>query len=420
MKTKYVLVIAGAVGVLGTSGLAMAQTPSIQFEPQPCVVTLAPNYAANAAGGLSAEIPTSAIACGDGHQFDVATDSITGGVLTNADGAEGLTLAENEVYYFDAAVNAVMTKTVLQVNGYGGTSSSPVTFDRFATGYGNLIAGPYITAGSRYYRVVLAAPVTVTRQAGPVPECTVMIPAGITWRWNQAPYWVLPDSAIQCTGGVTFSSASMNANISLNSRLENAGLIFTVTRPMYDPSTGQYVSKRELRLFNTLGRAGGQNIAGIISGTAASGTPTWGRFTLGTTDSQPTVNPTNFVAPRTDAVSPYYRVTLAAPFTIKRTTDVTLKATRRTGGKLRLSITADRNASFQNTTAPTYRRQTVLPATPADHAVLRRGNRVLKKVKLSNYGTASVTIKDAPGRNVYSVTMVATNDNYQGRATIIR
>jgi hypothetical protein len=62
----------------------------------------------------------------------------------------------------------------------------------------------------------------------------------------------------------------------------------------------------------------------------------------------------------------------------------------------------------------------VLPDTPADHAVLRRGSKVLKRVKLSPYGNGSVTVRDAKGRNAYSVTMVETNDNYQGVARFTR
>jgi hypothetical protein len=52
--------------------------------------------------------------------------------------------------------------------------------------------------------------------------------------------------------------------------------------------------------------------------------------------------------------------------------------------------------------------------------VLRRGSKVLKRVKLSPYGNGSVTVRDAKGRNAYSVTMVETNDNYQGVARFTR
>jgi hypothetical protein len=115
-----------------------------------------------------------------------------------------------------------------------------------------------------------------------------------------------------------------------------------------------------------------------------------------------------------------YALTLAAPFTIKRRTDVTARAKRGKNGSLAITIRADRNASFSNKVAQTYRRQTVLPDTPADHAVVRRGNTVLKRVKLSPYGNGSVTVADPKGRNAYSVTMVATNDNYAGVARFTR
>ena len=85
-----------------------------------------------------------------------------------------------------------------------------------------------------------------------------------------------------------------------------------------------------------------------------------------------------------------------------------------------MSISADRNAAFQNTLAPTYRRQPVLPATPADHAVISRNGKVIARVMLSPYGHATAKIADTKGKDRYTVTLVATDDNYAGSYAFAR
>ncbi len=91
-----------------------------------------------------------------------------------------------------------------------------------------------------------------------------------------------------------------------------------------------------------------------------------------------------------------------------------MKITHAWARKISVNINAERIALFQNTEAPTYRRQVVLPKTPADHAVVKRGNKVIQEVELSPFGIARVTIPDVRGGNNYSVTMVATNGNSAG------
>ncbi len=111
-----------------------------------------------------------------------------------------------------------------------------------------------------------------------------------------------------------------------------------------------------------------------------------------------------------------FKLTLANLFSIKRATDVTASATPVTGGRLKVKIHADRNASFQNTTAPTYRRETVLPDTPADRAAITRNGKVIKRVKLSIYGNATTTIPDSGRGAKYAVVMAQTNDHSAGSA----
>ena len=71
----------------------------------------------------------------------------------------------------------------------------------------------------------------------------------------------------------------------------------------------------------------------------------------------------------------------------------------------------------KNTLAPTYRRQVVLPETPADHAVIKLGKKVIKTVKLSRFGFGRTSIPDVRGVNKYSVTMVTTDDNFAKTVT---
>jgi hypothetical protein len=192
---------------------------------------------------------------------------------------------------------------------------------------------------------------------------------------------------------------------------------------VYNPATRTYRDVRGLWLIpqssaNTQAPVERREMGGFGSDpeSMSGANATFGRFT--SPPSGLTVAPN--VAFGLPGYGAQYALTLAAPFTIKRRTDVTARAKRTKDGALAITIRADRNASFSNKVAQTYRRQTVLADTPADHAVVRRGRTVLKRVKLSPYGNGSVTVPDPRGRNAYSVTMVATNDNYEGVARFTR
>lgn len=111
-----------------------------------------------------------------------------------------------------------------------------------------------------------------------------------------------------------------------------------------------------------------------------------------------------------------YPVVLAAPFKVKRATDVTAKVKRK-GSYLTINIQADRNYAVDNNRGSTNRRQTVIVNDKADRAVIKRGNKVIATVKLSMYGNGKVKVKDTAGKNNYTVTLIETDGNYAGVAS---
>jgi len=111
-----------------------------------------------------------------------------------------------------------------------------------------------------------------------------------------------------------------------------------------------------------------------------------------------------------------YSVVLAAPFQVKRATDVTAKV-KRSGSFLNIKINADRNYSVDNGRGHTNKRQTVIAKDKADRAIVKRGNKVIAIVKLSIYGNGKVKIKDIAGKNNYTVTLIETDGNYAGVAS---
>jgi hypothetical protein len=417
---------AAALAACGASVASAAPTVEKQFEPEPCIATLAPQYTVNPFGPFSVVLPDSIIACPTGVTWSPRL--YFGATLSNEAGSLGPGISYRPRSYYDPVQNAIVADNAWTLSVYAPRDTG--TFDRFEQQGPWDGAGPFITSDEdKYYRLVLGGPVSVVRTTANSPSCTIALGPTLGWRWNQAAYWVIPDSAIQCQGR-TFRSAEMDVYVTFNSRQENQALLRTEVRPTYDPVSRRYTDTYELRLYNRspsapLAPRTGEKTEDQTSGGSAGalpGQPVWGAFTLGTT--QPLVDERDPTVPRiavrgfSEKGRDYFHVNLAAPFTLKRETDVSLKARRVARGTLRLSIKADRNTAFQNTIAPTYRRQTVLPGTRADHAVLRRGNTVLKRIKLSPYGTATVTVKDPPGRNRYSVTMVATDDNFQGVARV--
>jgi hypothetical protein len=357
MKRLPEFSVALAVAALVPLGASTAQA-DVTFEPDPCVITLAPSYNSNSDGSLSVEVPPSAVTCPAGVTFSQADFPSFGTQFITATGLGGAFLAfSGGITAYDPVANALTTTYPLMLTSYS-TFASALEFTQVAPSYTN--NSFYLTSGGLFYRLILGRPFTVVSTVPAQPACTVNLASTYAYTWNQEGYFIVPDSVVSCQG-FTFNSRDYSLSMNLDSRLPNQGLLSTASRRVFNSSTNSFTTIYELHLTSAT-----QN----------------------------------------------YKATLASPVVIKRATDLAVK-TRRTGARaFRLTINADRNASFQNTLAPTYRRQVVLPGTPADHAVVKRGNTIIKKVTLSPFGYAQVSVPDVPGNNRYTVTMAATNDNF--------
>ena len=409
------LVVPAALVGVAAVGVATAGAADTQLEAQPCVITLAPQYTANASGELLVRpIPDSAIAC-PGFAFDSQTISVNID-FRDAAGAGGPALRTSSVSTYDAALNRVVETTALQLTAWG-TSSATGIFTQVAPDYSQGSFWLTNPADSKNYRLVLGAPFQVTRTTPAPPACTLRLASRYAYKWDQENYFVIPDSAVRCDG-FTYTSQSATLSMYFNSRVMGAGDIRNIQRRVFNRSTGTYSTVYELRLTSYAGNDNNQSPNAFSRENALSAPTggsgwTWGRFTQGKEGA--TVSPN--VNPNPQQMSPEYRLTLARSFAIKRATTVRATTRRLPGGSTRVNIHADRNWSFQNGVAPTYRRQTVLAATPADRAVLKVGGTVVRRIKLSPYGNASITIPAGASRRSYSVTLVETDNNFAGTAT---
>ena len=414
MSKFLVRSVAAASVLAGCAGLASAQT-TVVFEPDPCVISLAPTYSANPEGTLEADIPSSAVACPSPVEFSQATFPYFNPSFTPANNGSvpRLSWVENQVY--NPASNALESNYVLRLRSDWGSLFEPTTFTQVSPGFFEE-NHYYLVSGGLNYRLVLAAPFTVVKATSAAPACTVNLKSRYSYEWNQEGYFIVPDSVVSCQG-FTYNSQDYYLSMSLDSRLINQGSLSTTSRTVFNPATNTFATRSELHLlsYTALGQGQGERREMSVS-PRASGTWIFGRFSQSTDGAS--------VVPKNAAVgSParvVYKATLAAPVVIKRATDLSVKVRRAGAGKITVSINADRNASFQNTLAPTYRRQVVLPLTPADHAVVKRGNTVIKRVELSPFGFGRTTIPDVRGVNKYSVTMVTTDDNFAKTVTFKR
>ena len=406
-------VAAGAV-LVGCAGLATAQT-TVVFQPDPCVISLAPTYSANPEGTLEADNPSSAVACPSPVEFSQATFPSFNPSFTPANNGSGprLSWVENQVY--NPASNALESNYVLRLRSDWGSLFEPTTYTQVSP-QGFSEDQYYLVSGGLNYRLVLAAPFTVVKATSAAPACTVNLKSRYSYEWNQEGYFIVPDSVVSCQG-FTYNSQDYYISMSLDSRLINQGSLSTTSRIVFNPDTNTFATRYELHLssYTALGQGQGERRETSVS-PRASGSWIFGRFSQ-STDGASVVQKNASVGSPARVV---YKATLAAPVVIKRATDLSVKVRRAGAGKITVSINADRNASFQNTLAPTYRRQVVLPLTPADHAVVKRGNTVIKRVELSPFGFGRTTIPDVRGVNKYSVTMVTTDDNFAKTVTFKR
>ena len=403
-------VAAGAV-LVGCAGIASAQT-TVVFQPDPCVISLAPTYSANPEGTLEADVPSSAVACPSPVEFSQATFPSFNPSFTPANNGSGprLSWVENQVY--NPASNALESNYVLRLRSDWGSLFEPTTFTQVSPGFleDNYY---YLVSGGLNYRLVLAAPFTVVKATSAAPACTVNLKSRYSYEWNQEGYFIVPDSVVSCQG-FTYNSQDYNLSMNLDSRLINQGSLSTASRTVFNPATNTFATRYELHLssYTASGQLPSERREMSVS-PRASGTWIFGRFSQ-STDGASVVQKNASVGSPARVL---YKATLAAPVVIKRATDLSVKIRRPVAGQICVSINADRNASFQNTLAPTYRRQVVLPETPADHAVIKLGKKVIKTVKLSRFGFGRTSIPDVRGVNKYSVTMVTTDDNFAKTVT---
>jgi hypothetical protein len=397
------------------AGLATGPASAITFQPEPCVITLEPSYLRDADQAFI--VPPSAVTCPPQFTPFNLTD-LEPGINVDFVGQPGTATTGTAQLYvvntprYDPVLNGIVTTRELLLQGSPGTYTSVDTRDTSGMYLRDTTPDP-----DTYYRLVLARPFTITSGLPATPTCTLNMAPRYTYVWGQGQgnRYPISDSAISCTGGVTYNSGAYSVSANFDSRYRNQASLFEENQTVYNPVTMTYRQVNGLWLVpNTSANSQGEaerREMGLANPGGEGANSAFGRFTSA---------PYGLSVVSKADYTTRYALTLAAPFTIKRRTNVSATAKRTKTGTLAITISADRNASFSNKVAQTYRRQTVLPDTPADHAVLRRGSKVLKRVKLSPYGKGSVTVRDAKGRNAYSVTMVETNDNYQGVARFTR
>ncbi len=120
-----------------------------------------------------------------------------------------------------------------------------------------------------------------------------------------------------------------------------------------------------------------------------------------------------------------FAVTLSNPVLVKYRTDVSATA-KRSGHSIKIKIVTSRNqylglsAGFWGQYGASLKIQDVLPNTKADHAIVKRDGKIIARVKLNKFGEANYTTYDPSGKNHYTVTMVATPTNYEGKASFIK
>jgi hypothetical protein len=421
--------IASALALGGVCALASTAQADVQFEPDPCVVALAPSYTADSNGYLDVTLPDDVITC------PVPFDPLDAGSYLSvpfqtAEGAGGISLARQTTTVFNPAANALQDVTGLSLVGW---SAANATYSAVAPVYSP--GSFYLTIGGLNYRVVLARPFTVAQGVAPAPACVANLNPTYAYTWDQEGYFVVPDSVIACNG-FTFNSRDYTVNMTFSSRLMNQGVLYTAPRRIFNAATNTFSTKWELRLSSAC--TGGRNVTarahvngsscssfasgerrehGFGGGGAGGAGGSWvfGRFNQ---DVSGAVVDRKY-SDGSATTQTTFKLSLAKSFAIKRATDVTAKGTPMPGRRMKIAIHADRNWSFQNTGAPaTYRRQTVLVASPSDRAIIKRKGKIVKRVKLSIYGNATTTVPRTARMGSYSVELVQTSANFAGSATV--
>ncbi len=401
MNLKKISLIALLSASLATSAFSPA-VANVTFESQFCDINLNATYEADLTGAVQAFVPDSALTC----PFDANVGQISSVWFRTSDGSGNLNLGNKSVTRFNPQTNTVEQSTKLEL--LGTATSKP--FTQVAPG-GYSEGSFYLTdpATSKHYRLRLAHPVSLVIKSKTASSCTISLKKNYGYIWNGPTYFVIPDSAVQCQG-FTFSSTLYNLSISLDGSAPNQGFIYTAFYKRYNPKSGTIEFGNELRLSTYI-----PNNLGIREAISGSYTAYLGKLTQNKAESLVTKNSNG-----EGTFNDIHQISLKAPVTVKRATDVKVKVKRLSPGILQLKISADRNAWFQNGLLPTHTRQTVIPSSRQDRVIIKRGKSVIARVKLSKYGKATIDISDIAGKNSYSLTMVETELNVKGSTTFKR
>lgn len=368
------------------TGILIPANADVQFETATCDLTLASSYTADATGRVQVIIPDSALNCPFPTSPSTTEFSVN---LVNSDGSEILNFAPKTNNKYDAASNKIVTTHVYEL--LGSIAVSPTTFTQVDSYNPSESAGSfYLDDSGKHYRIRLTQSFTVVRKDAESQPCTVTLQKAYGFGWQDYTDIVVPDSAIKCDG-FTFSSSEYDVRLALVSEKQSTAELYTKQILTYDTKTKSYVTSFRLVLTAY------QNDVYKQSSAESS-----------------------YVTKRNQPVAPapaISNLTFAKSVSIKRATDVNVKVKRTSSRSLRLSITADRNDWYQNGSTPTQKRQTVIPSAKEDLAIIKRGSKVIKRVRLSKYGQATVSIPDIAGNNNYSVTLVETERNIEGKAT---
>ena len=383
---KLIGLVAAAGALIGTTLVAPAQA-DVQFEAEPCVITLAASYSFGTTTTLDQTVPNSVVKCPD-FTFDPEVTTINAYFTGGSPKSSYTQLYSHTQSTYDAAANAIVDTTTLQLSG--GQTGTFTAVD--TTGLGSDTF--YITHNDLHYRLVLSAPFTVTNSDPNGTGCTLKVP-NLKYVYGQQDYFVIPDSAMKCTG-FTFNSADYNFSNTFKSNRGGTLLVATTPVTTYDPATKTYTTNYQLQVRN-IGYAGkfreSDDTSYVLTQLGNAG---------GTESRWP--------------------VKLARPFKMKYATTIEATPTSIAGepDKFSLHIQADRNMWLSSGDVGTYRRQTVLPTRSVDHPTILRNGKEIMSVKLTKFGEATVTLENPSGKQKFTVQMAKTASNYAGQDSFKR
>lgn len=442
MKKSVTKIVSGFVAVATIGALGLVASPAqadVAFEPEPCILTLADNYNANASGWLVTEISPSVFSCPDG--FSVTTTNTAFNVSITGDSGNIASIAETSSSSYVPTENKIVENSYLALIAFGaGTYTGVNTSDQVIGGIQMYIKDE---VNSKVYRVQLAKPFTVTATNSTTQTCQLNMPKKVKYSYGQRPYFVIPDSAMVCQG-FTFSSAQDTFSGVFRGPKGNIAYLNTVTRKTANATATSYTTTRQLELTipypNTDEDQQPSNDGIFLGGLAfikqlsQPGSIPFGKLSLdASTNSadEGLCSPKNVVYQGAAYANLYggllclesgsanfvtHGVTLKAPFEIKAATDLAASM-KKNGDRVQVSVQADRNLSVQSGDTPTYNRQKVIPNRAVDQPKIYLGKKLIATVKLTKFGKGSVSIPNQKGKQTYTVKMPETTDNFAGKTT---